>query len=937
MKRILTAIALLALAVSCGPKDQVSLAGKWQVSLDSLATFQPIDLPGTTDAAGLGEPNTLEPALKLPQLQSLRRKNSFIGEAFYKRSINIPSSLAGKPLEITLERVIWQSSVWIDGVQLEGAEESLTTAHHYQIPEGLASGKHEVMIRIDNRKRYDISRNELAHAYTNDTQIKWNGILGEMSIKALAPVEVAHVDIYPVASTMSAKIVATLVRTDASKSSVKVKFSTDCGGTVTKDVELGDGATVVELPYEFKSDAALWDEFNPALHKLTVQCAGDSKTVTFGIRDFKANGNHMEINGRRIFLRGTLDCCIFPLTGTPPTDEAGWEKVFNTCKAWGLNHIRFHSYCPPDAAFRVADRMGFYLQPELPIWSSATVYENVQNFLMAETDRILADYGNHPSFCMFSGGNELNAGYDYLNEWLRYIKAKDPRHLYTNATYTMGGEYKGHPIEEDQYFVASRSNLGQVRGQDYMDKTVPNFITDDYTRTAIDQGVPMISHEVGQLSVYPHIAEIEKYTGVLEPLNFISVREDLRAKGRLDKAEDYTMASGRLSAILYKEEVERALKTPGLSGFQLLGLQDFPGQATALVGLVDSFWDNKGLVTEEWFRQACSPVTPLARFEKAVWTSDETFKAGIEVANFWKEDIDKELVWKVLQDKKVIAEGSVKANLPVGRNTKVKEVASASLASIEKASKLKLEISVKGTEWKNSWDFWVYPAGYTPDYGEVTVTRDYDEALAALQEGKKVLLNPKAADVKGSAGKFVPVFWSPVFFANEAGTMGILCDPKHPALADFPTEMHSNWQWWTLAKHSKALYLDDVKGVTPILEAVDNFGSNRALAYLFETACEGGRLMVCSMDLLGEQDANNPEVKQLLGSVLDYMNSAAFAPKEKLDKDALKGFFYTEEELEAMRRPFFGFGFGGAFPAGMAPRRPANNNQANYAGIRSNQ
>ncbi len=918
MKKTLSAIALLALlagSVSCVRQDTLSLAGKWEVSLDSLATFQPINLPGTTDDAGLGQADTLRPALQLPQLQSLRRKHSFIGEAFYRRTFEIPAEMAGKPLELTLERIIWQSRVQVDGQWLEGAEESLTTAHRYQIPQGLTAGTHEMTVRIDNRKRHDISKNELAHAYTNDTQIKWNGILGQMTLRALAPVEIARLDIFPEAATMSATLKAMLLRTDATQTSARIRFKTDCGKTVSRQVELSSDTTWVELPYNFRQGAALWDEFNPALHRLTARCGESVKTLTFGIRDFKTNGNHIEINGRRIFLRGTLDCCIFPLTGTPPTDEAGWEKVFGTCREWGLNHVRFHSYCPPEAAFRVADRMGFYLQPELPVWTNAMGSKDVQRFLMAETDRILDDYGHHPSFCMFSGGNELNSGYDYLNAWLRHIKAKDPRHIYTNATYTMGARYKGHPIEEDEYFVASRSHLGQVRGQDYMNRRVPNFATDDYSATAIDQGVPMISHEIGQLSVYPHMAEIEKYTGVLSPLNLISVREDLRAKGRLDRAEDYTMASGRLSAILYKEEVERALKSSGLSGFQLLGLQDFPGQATALVGLVDAFWDNKGLVTEAWFRQACAPVTPLARFEKAVWTSDESFESDIEVANFWKKDIRGEVVWQILHNGETMDKGSFKAELPVGRNTAVEGHVSSSLASVAKASRLTFEISLKGTDWKNSWDFWVYPAGKTPDCGDVLLTRDLTEAQAALQQGRKVFLNPDPVSIEGAAGKFVPVFWSPVFFANEAGTMGILCRPEHPALADFPTEMHSNWQWWTLARHSKAVYTDRLRGMTPIIEAVDNFGTNRSLAYLFETQCENGRLMFCSMDLLGETEGAKPEVKQLLSSVLDYMNSDAFAPAEKLSAEALQSFVHTAPLTDY----------------------PMEWNQPNYAGIRSNQ
>ncbi len=872
----LSLLLLIASSPSYGAESVksyvIDLSGTWKVSLDSLATFSDITLPGTLDDAGLGEADTLEPALKLPQLQSLRRKVSFIGEAFYTREFNVPASLAGKPLELTLERVLWQSSVWVDGEKLEGEEESLTTPHHYTIPGGLSKGTHSIMLRIDNRKRYDISRRELAHAYTNDTQIKWNGVLGTLALKALSPVELAGLDIIA-HSDRSSIVRVKLLRTGSSASSATVTIKSDCGEKLVRKVVLTGDETVAEFPYTLDPDAALWDEFSPVLHTLTATCGKTTKQLSFGIRDITTSGRSILVNGRKIFLRGTLDCCIFPLTGTPPTDEAGWEKVIGTCKAWGLNHIRFHSYCPPDAAFRVADRMGFYLQPELPIWSSATVYENVQKFLMSETDRILENYGHHPSFCMFSGGNELDQGYDYLNSWLRYVKAKDDRHIYTNATYSMGNGHKGHPEPEDQYMIASRSYLGQIRGQDYINKNVPDF-SSDYSATAIDLGLPLVSHEVGQYSVFPSMKEIDKYTGVLSPLNFISVREDLRAKGLLDKAEDFTMASGRLSAILYKEEVERALRTSGLCGFQLLGLQDFPGQCTALVGLLDSFWDNKGLVSEEWFRQACSPVTPLALIPKAVWTNEETFSTKLKVANYWKEDLTGDLVWTLSGPDGTLASGSLPVVLPTGCTSSVDGSISASLASLKNAAELELKVSLKGTEWSNSWNVWVYPASSEIDAGDVVLARTPEEAEAALAEGRKVLLSQDPRTVRGGvAGAFVPVFWSPVFFPREAGTMGLLCDPSHPALKLFPTDSHSNWQWWSLTKNSRAADLDEIPGAVSIIDAIDNFASNRRLSYIYSKPTDKGVLVVSTMDLLSERAQASPESRQLLRSLVSYIQS----------------------------------------------------------------
>lgn len=867
-------------------------------------------LPGTTDLAGLGEPNTLEPGITSPQINRLTRRHSFLGAAFYDRSFEVPQAMAGKPLKLKLERVIWQSSVWIDGKPLAGAEESLTTPHYYLIPAGLSAGKHEIRIRIDNRKRYDLSANGLAHAYTNDTQVIWNGVLGDIELTAIEPVELAQTDIYADPKTHTAKVVSKVVRHDDTNE-VIITYQVDREKRYHHAAYLTADTTLVEYKLQLEPDAELWDEFNPALHTLKISTGADTREISFGIRSFESVGKDLKINGRKIFLRGTLDCCIFPLTGNPPTDDAGWEKVFKTCQEWGVNHVRFHSWCPPDAAFRVADRLGIYLQPELPDWARNIGEGKIDAFLLDEYERIISNYGNHPSFVMFSCGNELDRGYDWLDATLRYMKKADPRHLYTNSTYSMGAGHKGFAEPQDEFMIASRTSLGQIRGQDYIDSRSPNFYS-DFSSTANVIDIPLISHEIGQYSVYPRMAEIEKYTGTLDPLNFKGVRNILESKGRLDRAEDYTQASGRLAAILYKEEVERALKTPALSGFQMLGLQDFSGQSTALVGLLDAFWESKGLVDAAWFRQACAPVVPLARYVKPCWTSAEEFAAELEVANYWSDDIKSNVVWSLKDGKKTIGSGKIAATIPTGGNTKLSEAVKVSLGGIQKPVQLKFEATVEGTKWHNSWDIWVYPAEQTVDLGDVVLARTAEEALEELSKGGTVLLSPDMRRIKGEKGKFVPVFWSPVFFPFEAGTMGVLCDPNEPALAGFPTEMHSNWQWWNLTKNSKAMDIDALpSSLKTIVEAVDNFTQNRRLAYVFEAECEGGRLIFSAFDLLGETLKDKPEAQCMLGSLVDYMNSDKFKPSTRISKEELESYIYPEGYRP--RLPYF------FFPGGVKP------------------
>ena len=863
MKKFIT-LALLALPLFVFAQQRLDLSGEWKVSLNNSGD-QTIMLPNTLDGAGIGEPNTLSPALTKPQLSRLTRKHSFIGEAKYQREITITKEMAGKPLELLLERVMWRSRLLIDGQDAGQIQESLVSPHVFHI-KGLTEGKHTLTLFIDNRKLHEISVDNLAHSYTNDTQIMWNGVLGRMELN-VAPV-ITDVQIYP----------------DIEKQQVSIKVrgsAADYGFTLdgcsVVPTKVGDGEYVLPI-----SNMKLWDEFTPNLYTLTATTLPSSSlSVSFGMRSFKAKGNRLLINGNPTFLRGTLECCIFPLTGTPPTDERGWMKVFTTAREYGLNHLRFHSWCPPEAAFRVADKMGFYCQVELPNWSLKVNQDSATaKFLYQEFDNIIRNYGNHPSLCIISCGNELQPDFKFLNELTHYMKTQDPRHLYVTSTFTFE---KGHGVKqepEDDIFITQWTDNGWVRGQGVFDERVPDFKS-DYREAAKNITVPLVSHEIGQYSVYPNIKEIDKYTGILDPLNFKAIRNDLQKKGLLHKADDYLKASGKLAVILYKEEIERAMKTPQQSGFQLLDLHDFPGQGTALVGLLDAFWDSKGLVEPQRFREACAPVVPLAQFDKAVWKADETFTARVDIANYSLESMEgKTICWQLTDEMgDVYAEGS-------GKNISI------SLNKVSEAKRFELIVSIKDTPWRNRWNIWVYPDVIMPQDKKILVTSNIDEAMKALNKGKKVLFSPKKETVKGLEGKFLPVFWSPVHFPKQAGTMGLLCDPRHPALAHFPTDMHSDWQWWNLVKRSRVMVLDSIAPVSPIVESVDNFVNNRRLAQVFEAKVGKGSLIFSSIDLL--TDSNLPELRQMQYSLLRYMQSTEFHPSTSLSESQLRSLLLNE-------------------------------------------
>ena len=157
-----------------------------------------------------------------------------------------------------------------------------------------------------------------------------------------------------------------------------------------------------------------------------------------------------------------------------------------------------------------------------------------------------------------------------------------------------------------------------------------------------------------------------------------------------------------------------------------------------------------------------------------------------------------------------------------------------------------------------------------------------------LKKGGSVLLlnYGKIGKEKGAgvAIGFSTVFWNTAWTNNQPPhTLGILCDPKHPVFKDFPTEDHSNWQWWDPVSHSQAMILDSFPAkLKPLIQPIDTWFENRRLALLFESKTGGGKLVVCSIDLKNITD-DRPVSKQLLLSILNYMNSKSFNPRVEVD------------------------------------------------------
>jgi hypothetical protein len=902
-----TTLILLFCLNFCQINAQISLKGQWNYRLDSLNVgltqnwqnqiFEgKITLPGTLDDAKIGKKSTLDTnQMNKNVMLMLTRKHSYIGAVWYKKEINISKEIEEGTL--FLERVIWKTDCWIDGKYI-GNQSSLIAPHTFKTGK-LTAGKHTIVLRIDNSKLHDISYENFAHAYTDGTQILWNGVIGEFKIIPQKSIQITDFQVF---TDYEAQKINVNLNTNSAISETKkgildfkVFFKNKLISSAKKTVEFNNGIQQLNENLSIPNPKT-WDEFNPNIYAIVVSIS-DSKNkilaeqkTTFGFRKLENKNAQIQINGRRVFMRGTLDCNIYPIEGHPPMDKKGWIKVYSTVKEYGLNHIRYHSWCPPKAAFEVADSLGIFLQVELPLWALKVGEDKpTLQFLEEEAQQIIKNYGNHPSFCFWSMGNELEGDFDWLNNLVVKLKKQDNRRFYAATTFTFK---KGHGKEaepNDDYFVTQYTKKGWVRGQGIFNAETPNFKT-DYSKAVEGITIPLITHEIGQYSVFPDLKEIPKYSGVLEPFNYKTIRNDMRKKGLVSLADSFKLASGKFAVNLYKEEIERAIKTNGISGFQLLDLHDFPGQGTALVGILNSFWESKGLISPEEFREFSNSVVPLLRFEKAIYINTETFKATAQISNFSQNVLKVTPEWTIKnQANLVIANGKLPTtSLEIANNT-VGEI-EVPLNKIQKAEELTITLSIPNTKFKNKWKIWVYPSKIEENSNKVTFTTSIEKAFEELELGKSVVLNPDTSKIKGVDGRFTSVFWSPVHFPNQPGTMGLLCNPKHPALANFPTEFYSNWQWWDMLMNSKTMILDEVSPNTlPIIRQIDNFYKNRKMASVIEAKVGKGKLILCSMNLQTNME-NRPAAKQLKYSLIKYAESLNFNPQTELSKEQVKQF-----------------------------------------------
>lgn len=942
---------------------KILLDGSWHVELEDGTTGQ-MDLPGTLDENGIGHrdvgANQWHPDAALgnaeeeidkdaPIATRFTRRHTYEGKARISRRIKIPE-YGMERLFVRVERAR-ALRLFVDGAEsCIFRQGTLSTPYIFELT-GVTPGEHEFTFLSDNSYP-GMPKTAICYssAATDETQTNWNGILGECSMytrpqnfidslrvypRAVKKEEKNKADSYVIDVCVELAPGAKEILIDAKmvlqsetlaagnlENTQKLTEIFGCAGEnlMETGAEAQENQKTVEIWFRnlpLRENVKLWDEAEGNLYEMAaILDSGmaaeygddivDECQIRFGIRSFGDNGSgRLALNGRTIFLRGEANCAEYPETGHPPMTIPEWKEMLLKYRSYGINCVRFHSHCEPEAAFAAADELGMLLQPELSHWDPKNAFgtEESYRYYRAELTAILKTYANHPSFVMLTLGNELQAqgkGRERMRELVRTAKRLDPTRLYANGSNAFYGE-EGCDSESDFYTSQSCKNV-VIRGtfsgmRGYINENYPSA---DHAYDAAmveirkEYPKPVFSFEVGQFEVLPDFEELKSFHGISDPMNLKLIKKRVEERGLLPSWKKYVEATGELSRLAYREEIEAAMRTRELSGISLLGLQDFPGQGTALVGMMNSHMESKPYLfaRPERFREFFRESRIFVKLPRYTYEEGEYLTAEVGVANFGKDSISGELVWTLGYRDCAVNTGS--GEFLYGRADRQKNCPPGTYTSL---GRLDIPLEVKGVsaafmltvsmgDCTSTYPVWVYKKASPECPKNVYETRVFDEQTrAVLQNGGRVYLSPDADEESlpySIKTQFTTDFWSVGTFADQEGGMGQLIDTEHPIFKEFPTDLHTDWQWWIMATKRAVILPHPMK---MIITEMDSYAFLRPMAQLIEFRCLKGKVLLSTMELHKSQQY--PEARALQAAIYTYLSGENFEPAEELAEEEL--------------------------------------------------
>lgn len=894
--------------------SKIDISGTWRYRLDpeNVGTQQQwftqqfeekiMILPGTTNSNQIGTKQevSLQQEFSKESLTCFRENYHYQGVLWLQKTVTLPKEFRGKELTLFLERILGQSALWMDG-QYIGEEYSLSIPHRYRFMTATLIQQETITLtlRLDNRDLMNIG--ERASGYSLDTQGFWCGIVGDMSLtdSVCTPADMT------LTFVEENELLRIELRNERVSQVSRILISDTGGESVPFELEKEEHHTDKLILWLRLKSILSWQAKQPNYYDVTLVINDNALTKRWGFLSLSATQGQLVANGKKLYLKGNLDCGVFPYTGYPVIEEAYWEKVFQKQLEYGFNHVRFHSWCPPDIAFQVADRLGIYLMVEGPFWldewfhNSVGDYQEHYGFISQECFRIVREYGHHPSFCFFAVGNELHGDFPFLATILRNEVFQHQQILTTltaNTTNLKREFYDG----ADDFFIGVEYKGHGLRGNRFLDEIVTrtDFCYDNQTAFV---PVPTITHEIGQYASYPSLDEIRKFSKEIEPTNLLAIKNELQRKQLLEKHNTYTYFSGLLARDCYKAEIEAVVRSNQLSGFQLLGLQDYPGQNTAMIGMLDSHWEEKGFCTPEDFCEFNQGLIPMVELSKRIFGNKELMDYHIGIRNSTGCDILPEDAAKitVTLGEQLLESFSLEFVLKSGEYQIIKK-GSFELGRLacEYGQQFKLQITVQkeGQRSQNHWPIWVFATENLTSDDIIQDSWLSPKIINGLQTGQTCVVSLSPSKHAGiSPGNYFPVFWSPVFF-ESTDACGMMVNKEHSLFRYFPTENYLTLQWKRLVENSVCFPAHTSRAIT---ELIPNFFVNEQRTNIEEFQVGSGKLLIHGFDL---ERISEPEEVAFRNALIRYVHSSDFKPNDSVDIETIQHYFPVNIDEETERK-----------------------------------
>ena len=903
----------------------IDFTGVWKVKIND-ESFE-VKIPGTLDESGIGGKDEL--LLKKegrefvkaegPITSRFTRKTFYMGKAVYRTWVSreVAEQIGDRRAFFTVERSR-ALKLYVDGKEINALSGTLSTPYRFEIT-GLLKEGSIIELACDNSYPDMPAANILySSAATDETQTNWNGLLGKVGIDVLPESFLSGIRIYTREGKAFGKVIISanrafsgkiVLHSDVFTAPAEIPFSAEKNGDTTLSFE----------DIELKNDLQKWDEYEGNLYRVEARLIDDlgrevhSIESKFGVRDFGYDAEgRLTINGRRFFLRGEANCAEFPEEGHWPMDTETWLAIMEKYKAYGINCVRFHSHCPPEAAFEAADRLGIMVQPELSHWNPVDAFlpDHSYEYYKKELIEIITSCANHPSFVMLTLGNELHSsdeGIRRMEELLETARNLDGTRLYAWGSNNFYGEKGTH--EKSDFYTSSNYFKEMLRAasagmEGHINREYPgtchNYsnicreIRKEYSK-------PIFGFEVGQYEVLPDFDEIEEFEGISDPVNYKIIRKRAEEKGEISDWKKYVEATGELALSCYKEEVEAVLRTPEMSGLSLLGIQDFPGQGTALVGMMNSHMEPKpyDFARPERFGSFFRPVLPLLYLTRHTYYCDEQISCDIRLANYGKCDINGKLAIEITEEEsgRLLSLQSFKERQFIQGELSAPENFSIDLSAMgitaDSGSCLRISLYLSEGEKRiteNTYNIWTYPRLNPQKPDNVYETRCFDQkAEEVLKEGGVVFIAPDSDEKSlphSIRAQYSTDFWSVGTFEFQEGGMGQLIDEAHPVFTKFPTKKYNQQQWWPMANQRAVILPGNIKS---IIKEMDSYSYLRPLSKLFECRCLKGRVLFSSLGL--HELTEYPEAKALLNCIYGYLESEDFCPQNEMKTDELRSLF----------------------------------------------